>query len=304
MRVLPDERLSRIASKQHGVFTREQALTSDLSLHRIQHRLDRGQYLSLGSGAYLVAGTPNTWHRRVSAAVQSTGSDAAASHQTAAELLGLTSLRGKHVEVITPRWTREHRDFTVHESRDLIPEDVVIVDGMPTPVPARTIVDLGATARLWLIVSCLDTGLRKAIVTLDEVEGFIARVARKGRRGVGVVRPLIRERRQWAGKTESELEDAFRRLVMLASLPLPVAQFEVVDRFGDFVSRADFAYPEARILIELDGEAYHMDPETFQRDRDKQNRAELLGWRVLRYTWRDVIERRRVVEQQLRSVLA
>jgi very-short-patch-repair endonuclease len=300
----PDAELRRVSSEQHGGVTREQAIACGVSVHRSQHRIEQGQYRWLGSGAYVVAGTPDTWHRRVSAAVFSTGLNAAASHETAAELLGLTTRRGAKIEVITPRWTREHRGFIVHESRDLIPADVVTVDGIPTTMAARTIVDLGASGPLWLIASCLDTGLRKAIVTLDEVDGVISRVAKRGRRGVGVVRPLVQERRQWVGRTESELEDAFKRLIITSGLPMPESQFEVVDRFGDFVSRADFAYPQARVLIELDGVAFHMDRETFQRDREKQNRAELLGWRVLRYTWQDVIERRQVVAPQLRSILA
>ena len=37
-------------------------------------------------------------------------------------------------------------------------------------------------------------------------------------------------------------------------------------------------------LCELDGERYHMDRETFQRDRAKQNRVHALGWTVYRFT--------------------
>ena len=33
-----------------------------------------------------------------------------------------------------------------------------------------------------------------------------------------------------------------------------------------------------------------MDPESFQRDRDKQNRAQMLGWTVYRVTWRQLID--------------
>jgi very-short-patch-repair endonuclease len=51
----------------------------------------------------------------------------------------------------------------------------------------------------------------------------------------------------------------------------------------------DFAYPDASLLIELDGAAYHSDRETFQRDRLRQNRLVSLGYRVLRFTFWDVL---------------
>lgn len=116
------------------------------------------------------------------------------------------------------------------------------------------------------------------------------RVARKGRRGVGVIRPLIAARRQWDTATESVLEDRFRKLPADGGLPDPVPQFEVRGDDRRFVARADFAYPRAKLLIELESEAHHMDRLTFRRDRAKQNVAVVLGWTVMRYTWWDLTE--------------
>ena len=75
---------------------------------------------------------------------------------------------------------------------------------------------------------------------------------------------------------------------MLTRKKIPELQYDVRDRDGRFVCRADFAYPTHRLLIELDSEAHHLDRLTFRRDRAKQNRAVVLGWTVLRYTWWDV----------------
>jgi very-short-patch-repair endonuclease len=43
--------------------------------------------------------------------------------------------------------------------------------------------------------------------------------------------------------------------------------------------------------VELDGEGTHLDRVAFQADRTKRNRLQLLGWRVLAFTWRDHLER-------------
>ena len=41
---------------------------------------------------------------------------------------------------------------------------------------------------------------------------------------------------------------------------------------------------------EVDGFAFHTDPETFERDRRKQNALVLAGYQVLRFTWLDLTE--------------
>ena len=114
-------------------------------------------------------------------------------------------------------------------------------------------------------------------------------VAKSGRNGIGRIRPLVEQRLEWASlATESALEDRFVSLVRRSGAPVPTAQFEVRDGLGRFVCRADFAYPDHRILIELDSERYHLDRETFQRDREKQNTAQQLGWTVYRFTWQQL----------------
>ena len=52
----------------------------------------------------------------------------------------------------------------------------------------------------------------------------------------------------------------------------------------------DVVFPEVKLVIEIDGWAYHADPEPFQRDRERQNRLVAAGWTVLRFTWRDLTE--------------
>jgi hypothetical protein len=235
--------------------------------------------------------------------VLSSGDGAAASHQTAAFFHSMTPRKGPAIEVVVRRWTREHREHTVHESKDLVEDHVVVVDGIRVTHAVRTIVDLGASAPPWLVESCLDEGLRRELFTIGEVEGFVRRVAKRGRRGVGVIRPILAER-SWLGiRTESPLEDAFLKIVSGSSLPLPVAQYQVSHN-GRLVCRADFAYPERRLLIELDGAHWHIDRSRFQADRSKQNRAVTLGWTVMRYTWEDVTHNGHVIVGQLQTLLA
>ncbi len=50
------------------------------------------------------------------------------------------------------------------------------------------------------------------------------------------------------------------------------------------------AFPKQKVAVEVDGWAFHSDPEDFQNDRERQNNIALLGWQVLRFTWLDLTE--------------
>ena len=267
-----------------------QATAAGLTDRAVRHRVERGVFERLHPGVFGLAGSPQSWHRDVVAAVFSAPEPSAASHRTAAYLWGLSSSAPSSIEVAAVRHRRVHRaPFIVHESKDLRRSDIVVVDAVPTTYAARTIVDLGASAPAWFVEKCLDTGLRKRLFTIWDVQRFIMRVARPGRTGVGIARPLVEERLTWKGITESDLEDLLRKVVATTPYPLPDPQHEILDSHGEFVGRFDFAYPSRFSIIECDSEEFHMDPSSFQRDRDKQNRAQLLGWKVYRVTWRQLV---------------
>ena len=299
-----DRALSQLASQQHGAFSVEQAIACGLTRRGIEDRERRGVYERIYPTAFVLAGAPATWHRATMAAILSIGSLAAASHRSAAYLWGLLPGTGPRIHVVTRRWDRRHRlDVRLHESLDLLPTDIVTVTGIPTTTVERTIVDLGAVEP-WRVERALEAGISSNLVTLGMVEGFMRRVARRGRRGVGVIRPLLEARARWDGATQSDLEDLFRALLDRLSLPVGTSQLRIVDANGTFVGRPDFAYPEHRFVVELDGERFHMDRLAFRNDRRRQNEFELLGWRVLRYTWWDLTNRPEEVGGEIRTALS
>lgn len=280
-----------MAEEQYGVFTRAQAAAAGISESSIDDRATKGTYERLFPGVYGIAGSPRAWHRQVIAAVFAATAPAGASHRSAAYLWGMTSNCPATVEVVTRRHWRVRRErYQIRESKDLRSSDIVAVDSIPTTSAVRTVVDLGASASPWFVERCLDTGLRMELFDIWDVQRFIMRVAKKGRNGIGTIRPLVEERLTWKGITASDLEDLFRRVIAPLPYPMPETQLVVFERNGEFLGRYDFAYPTRMALIETDSEGFHMDPLSFQRDRDKQNRAHALGWTVYRFTWRQLID--------------
>ena len=299
----PDLELAAIAADRHGVFSIDHVRELGISERTVRSRVALGRYIRHYPGVYSLAGSAENVQQQMVAAVDSFPLLAAVSHQSAAELWGLTRRGMRAIEVVTKRWDREHRSgVRVHESTDLILDDVVNLEGVPITTPVRTVVDLGASNK-WVVESALEQGIRLGLFTVSDVERFVHRVARRGRRGVGVVRPLLATRKRWDNATESALEDRFRKLLRAWGFPEPVLQYALHDDSGRFVCRSDFAYPQARLLIELDSEAHHLDRITFRRDRSKQNTATVLGWTMLRYTWWDLKEQTGRVVSEIRSQL-
>jgi hypothetical protein len=81
-----------------------------------------------------------------------------------------------------------------------------------------------------------------------------------------------------------------------------VANAEVHDRNG-IVGVGDLVFFEERLVVELDGWAYHVTPDRFQDNRRRQNRLIAAGWTVLRFTWRDLVEHPRYVVATIRGGL-
>ena len=66
----------------------------------------------------------------------------------------------------------------------------------------------------------------------------------------------------------------------------------------------DVLFEAARLVLEFDGFAVHSKPEIFESDRRRQNALILGGYRVLRFTWRQVKDDPALVVAQIRAALA
>ena len=282
-----DAGLAELASTQHGVFNWQQAQELGTTEAMIRRRVESGVLERLGRGTYVFASAPRTWEMKVSAAVAASGPLAAASHLTAAHLHGFVK-RPDAMEVVAPRGGRRRPGYTLHQSTDLLADHITVVNQIRTTTIARTIIDVGVPHGIGTTARCIDEARRLDAVELNEVAQLLHSVARKGRNGVGPARRILEERLKWDQVTDSQLEDRFLRLIQRSGMPRPVGQYLILNDSGTYVAKVDFAYPEHSVAIELDGAAYHSDPETFRYDRQRQNQVVLQGWTILRFTYWDV----------------
>ena len=284
MRALSAE-LSAIARRQHGIITTDAAATCGTSADQLGWATHTGALERVHPTIYRVAAAPHTWEQRVLIAVLAAGPGALASHRSAAALWGLDGSTRGVPELVTPRHLRSRAQLgRCHESTDLHLASPVERLAIPCTGLVRTLVDLGAVAPPERVQQAIDDAVRRRLCTWDDLMHTMARHSRRGRRGVGPLRAILEEC-YGASVPDSRFNRLVERLLVDSGLPQPEIEHRVLDASGTEVARVDLAYPLQLVALELDSRRFHLSVDAFESDRPRQNRLELLGWTVLRYTW-------------------
>lgn len=118
-----------------------------------------------------------------------------------------------------------------------------------------------------------------------------------GRRGAGVLRCCLAKLTEEPPVTRSELERRILELIRDAGLPRPVANVRVAGY------EVDLCWLDQRVIVEADGRRYHDTPQALERDRQRDLELGASGWRVIRITWRQLIERPEQIITTLRHAL-
>ena len=292
MDVVIERRLARRAARQSGLITRKQLLQIGVSRGQISRLVDAERLVENCSGVFLLGGVPSSPAVDLAAACLST--NGVVSHRSAAHLHGLIDQAPSRPE-LTVGSSRSMRGAPLfHRSCDLLPRDILHIEGMRTTNAARTLIDLGAVVPQTVLESALERALHEGLTTFDRLVRRFFQLARSGRPGIGPLRPLLVDRDPKLAPAESDLETLLLRILRDAGLPEPVRQFDV--RVGEAVFRLDVAYPTLKIFIEGDGFGTHSTRNSFETDRDRQNLLVIEGWLPLRFTWRVLChDSRRVV---------
>lgn len=274
--------IGALAAQQHGVVTRAQLTDLGLSDRAIDHRLDSGRVYRVHRGVYAVGHPRLTREGRWLAAVLALGDGAVLSHRSAAALwrIGTAERRPAPLEVTAPRDAAPRPGIRAHRS-ELDDAERTTRGGIPVTTPARTILDLAAVVGPRPLTRALEEAEALRLTRAAAVATLLAR--HPGRRGAANLRIVLARHDPAAGEARSELERRFLRLVRAAGLPPPSVNALV--RIGGRTIEADLAWPEQRVIVELDGRAWHDTRAAFERDRARDRMLQAAGWRVIRVTW-------------------
>lgn len=272
-----------VAAAQAGAIARGQLLAAGVSPSGIDRRRASGALVRLHPGVYAVAGSPDTVARRRWAALLAVGHGAVLSFDSAARIQRLTAVAadGPVVLTVPHSGSQALAGVIVHQIDDLSPADVVEIDGLPVTSVRRTIVDLAATWRRGRLGLLIEDAVAAKRTTDAEIGLCLRSVARRGKPGVRKLTSILDERGPGKTPPASVLERDFFRLVAPAPIPEPQRQYPL-PRTDGVRGLVDSAWPEVKLIAEVDGRRWHQRIADMKRDRDRDLHAAALGWQVVR----------------------
>jgi very-short-patch-repair endonuclease len=201
------------------------------------------------------------------------------------------------IDVTIPRRSgRSRGKIRVHQTRGLHPNDVTVIDGIPVTSLARTLLDLAATEKPDRLELAIEQAEKLRLGDLKAIEELLERNPRhKGRRPLS---DALTEVVQTVRGTRRELERRFQRLVREAKLPRPEVNVEVEGFEVDVVWR------EQRVVVELDSREFHLTRRAFETDRKRDAALQVAGYRVIRITWRRLMNEPQAILGELEALLA
>lgn len=278
--------IGEMAARQWGVVTRRQLLDAGLTRAMVGERVRRGQLVRLHRGVYAVGHERLRREGQWLAAVLAAGPGAVLSHRDAAALHDLRPGNHALIDVTTTAQPRSVPGIRLHRTRTLDAQDITTVHGIPVTTVARTLLDLAGTVPHDHLTRAIKQAERQRTFDLKEVEAAMART--RGRKGPGhralqaaIAECAALERHH----TLSPLEDAFLGLLRDNGFPSPATNVTVEGLKVDAVWRPQ------RIAVELDGWQDHGTRRGFEEDRERDARLTAAGWRVVRFTHRQLTRR-------------
>ena len=246
--------------------------------------------MRLYPGVYLVGGHRLTDEVRVRAAWLWAGDDTAVSGPAAAYWHGLLGQAPATVELTVPHRRKPRaQSGVVTRRRDL--NNVDLVGRRDIWLTALPLTVLETAVALPDGSSFLDRALQRHVRFPTAYRAFCRNMGRTGSSAAG--RLLIAA----ADRADSAAERLLVRILRAAG----ITGWVLGHPFGPW--RIDLAFPAQKVAVEVDGWAWHVDPDRFRNDRRKQNALVRAGWDPLRFTWHDLDGRPRDVVTEICATL-
>lgn len=292
-----EARIREIATPQGGLVTRAQLMELGLSRAAIFRRVRANTLEPVLHRVYTV-GVQKNRRMMEDAALLSAGPEAALSHTSALYHWGLieSPRREQPIHVIVPRrLQRPHPKIIFHSAQGLGPDDFVERKGRRMTTVPRTLLDSATVVQSRLLDQAIAIAQGRGLVTQKELAEVVERF--RGHPGIRVLRDLV-SNPNGPRFVRSKAEQMCVDLILEARLPPPKSNVLV----GSY--EVDLLWPKQRVIVEIDGRAYHTSRHAFDQDREKSNWLATHGYNVLRVTWTQITKQRLVVAAQIATALA
>jgi very-short-patch-repair endonuclease len=280
-----------LVERQGGVVSLAQAVEYGVPARTVQRHARDGSWRRLRPAIYLVGGHRLDDRGEVRAASLWAGERSTITGPAAAFWHGMLSHAPDVIDLTVPVAVKPRPQPGIRvRRRDLHPTDRVGVEGV------------------WLTGTAL-TALETA-VALPDGSAFLDRALQKWVRFPTLYRAYCRNvgRTGWSRAGElitasaDRAKSAAERLLVTILRDAGITGWVLGHPHGPY--RIDLAFPVARLAVEVDGWAWHVDADRFRADRRKGNAITRGGWDLLRFTWHDLDGRPHEVLAEIRETLA
>lgn len=299
MAVSIDRRILELASRQDWVVTRSQLAEAGVSNASINRRTP-DTLVPLAPGVFSLGSPSRAGVMRAAVLANPVG---ALCDATAAELLDVPCRRLEAISIVVPHGRgRDVRGGVVVRRTTHLPVDDICGGDVPRTALERTICDLAwrqdpqATRRL------IEWALTNRRMSVASFRACVRSYCRRGRPGSRLLHLLDEALLADEPVPASELER--RALGTLRRHGVAGWELHYRPPWSDgVVGIVDLAWPEHRLIVELDGRRWHSTAEAMERDRRRDRDANAHGWKVLRFSWEEVTERPRSFVNEIRFFL-
>ena len=278
--------LDRLLLRQAGLVALRQVAAHGVPPRTVQRWAAERGWRRLHPGVYLAAGHCCSDEVRIHAAWLWGGDDATVSGPAAAYWLGMSTSAPDVVELTVPaRCSPRSRPGVRIRRSDLGRVDRIRHRGIQ--LTAAPLTALETAVALPGGPAFLDRALQRHVGFPDVYRAHCRRIGLGGRsRAAG----------QLLVAAADGAESAAERLLVRLLREARIRGWVLGHPHGEF--RIDLAFPAAKVAVEVDGWAWHVDVARFRGDRRKGNALVADGWTLLRFTWHDLTtEPARVVAQ-------
>jgi very-short-patch-repair endonuclease len=261
-----------LVEQQAGVVTLGQAEASGISGSTVRRWVREGRWRRVRPAIFLVGGHRYTDEARIRAVALWAGPQGVITGPAAAYWHRMLERAPVLIDLTVPAGTKPKPQPGIRlHRRDLAAEDVRRRSGVR--VAAMPFVALETAVALPDGSDFLDRALQKHVPFAEVYRAYCRNMGRPGSAAAG--RLLVAA----ADRADSAAERLLVRLLREAG----IAGWVLGHQLGPY--RIDLAFPAQRVAVEVDGWAYHVDPERFRNDRRKGNFITRSGWDLLRFTW-------------------
>jgi very-short-patch-repair endonuclease len=297
--------VATLASRQHGVVTREQLRRAGLSDDQIDSWVRDGRIHRVFRGVYALGSSSFTERGRIQAAVLACGRQAVAPQRTAAFLLGIGERSPRVIDLVaTAKRGHEIDGIRVHGVAFPARDELVRVSGIVCTSVARTVVDLAGVYGEGGLRETFERAAAGGKLDLAAIQGVLDGGAR--RRGAPCLRWVIEE---WRPVAETATYATVRSLFEAKLLPLiarsglPMPRINASVRTAQRVLEVDLLWSDERFVVEADSRRHHATEVAFERDRKRDLDLMEVNYEVLRVSWKQVEREPQRVFAVIRSEL-